>query len=123
MSSSDVPESVAANVASWTKANKEHTDAAARRHWAADEITWGVFNAPESELKALPSDLALVPRNGEAFVTIRVGDLADTKPGKDFLTQLRKEAGNVATELEKELGVSLTDIERLSYSLDELTKS
>ena len=58
MSSSDLPESVAANVGSWTKANKEHTDGAARRQWAADEITWGVFSAPESELKALPSDLA-----------------------------------------------------------------
>jgi SAM-dependent methyltransferase len=58
MSSSDLPDSIARNVRSWTKANKEHTDSAARRHWAADDITWGVFSAPESELNALPAELA-----------------------------------------------------------------
>jgi SAM-dependent methyltransferase len=58
MSSSDLPESIAPNVRSWTKANQEHTDAAARTQWAADEITWGVFSAPEAELKALPAEVA-----------------------------------------------------------------
>ena len=57
MSSSELPESIAPNVRSWTKANKEHTDADARRQWAAEEITWGVFSAPELELHALPGDL------------------------------------------------------------------
>ena len=26
----------------------------APRHWSAEEITWGVWNVPESELRALP---------------------------------------------------------------------
>ena len=44
MSSPDV----SGNVAAWTKANAEHTDAAAPRQWSRDEIVWGVFGVPES---------------------------------------------------------------------------
>jgi SAM-dependent methyltransferase len=58
MSSSDLPASVAANVTSWTRANQEHTDTDARRQWTSDEIRWGLFGAPESELHALPDDVA-----------------------------------------------------------------
>jgi SAM-dependent methyltransferase len=47
MSSSD---SVAANVAAWTKANAEFTDGVAPRQWSRDEITWGVFGVPESSV-------------------------------------------------------------------------
>jgi SAM-dependent methyltransferase len=53
MSSSDRPEYVRQNVANWTLANKEYTDASAAAAWAAEEITWGVFRAPESELGVL----------------------------------------------------------------------
>jgi SAM-dependent methyltransferase len=42
------------NVEDWTRANAEYTDARAERAWAADEITWGVWNVPEAELQALP---------------------------------------------------------------------
>jgi SAM-dependent methyltransferase len=38
----------------WTKSNAEHTGANAHAHWAADEITWGVWNVPETEVRALP---------------------------------------------------------------------
>jgi SAM-dependent methyltransferase len=48
--SSDSSDSVAANVASWTKANAEYTDPAARRHWDSPEIFWGVFSIPESHV-------------------------------------------------------------------------
>jgi len=41
---------LAGNIASWTKANEEHTDAAAARAWASDDITWGVFHIPESSI-------------------------------------------------------------------------
>jgi SAM-dependent methyltransferase len=37
----------------WTKANAQYTDEQARRKWAADEITWGVWDLPESELRIL----------------------------------------------------------------------
>jgi len=41
------------NVAAWTKANAAHTDAAAARAWAKDEIEWGMFHVPESDLRVL----------------------------------------------------------------------
>jgi SAM-dependent methyltransferase len=53
MSSSDRPEYVQQNVANWTKSNAEYTDAVASESWAQDEITWGVWKAPESELNVL----------------------------------------------------------------------
>src|SRR5918995_2179069 len=51
--SSDYPEYVPRNVEIWTKANAEHTGANARQAWAKDEIDWGVFAIPESELDVL----------------------------------------------------------------------
>jgi SAM-dependent methyltransferase len=53
MSSSDRPEYVQQNVANWTRANTDYTDASAARAWAQEEITWGVFESPESELNLL----------------------------------------------------------------------
>jgi SAM-dependent methyltransferase len=53
MSSPDYPDYVPHNVAVWTKANREHTGPSAREAWAQDEITWGVFEIPESELDIL----------------------------------------------------------------------
>ena len=50
MSSSDY---VRQNVAHWTQANAEYTDAAAAEAWASDEIIWGIFGATESELNVL----------------------------------------------------------------------
>jgi SAM-dependent methyltransferase len=37
----------------WTKANAEYTDRKARESWAKDEIDWGMFSGPESEIGAL----------------------------------------------------------------------
>lgn len=37
----------------WTKANAEYTDRNAREAWAKDEIEWGMFTGPESEIGAL----------------------------------------------------------------------
>jgi SAM-dependent methyltransferase len=42
------------NIEAWTRANADHTDARAEQAWAKDEIDWGVFHVPESELQALP---------------------------------------------------------------------
>jgi SAM-dependent methyltransferase len=53
MSSSERPEYVQQNVANWTRANRQYTDASASRAWAQEEITWGVFETPESELNVL----------------------------------------------------------------------
>lgn len=53
MSLPEYPEYVAQNVANWTKSNTEHTGPRAREVWAREEITWGVFGIPESELDVL----------------------------------------------------------------------
>jgi len=53
MSSSERPDYVEKNVANWTRANAEYTDKSAERAWAQDEITWGVWGIPESELGVL----------------------------------------------------------------------
>lgn len=44
---------VAANRKLWTQANSEYTDEHANRAWAADDITWGIFNVPERQIDVL----------------------------------------------------------------------
>ena len=44
------PESLSGNVAAWTKANADHTDGAAERQWALEEMEWGAFAVPESSV-------------------------------------------------------------------------
>ena len=53
MSSSELPDYVQRNVAYWTGSNAEYTDAAAEKAWAQEEIWWGVWETPESELNIL----------------------------------------------------------------------
>ncbi len=48
----DLPASVARNVEAWSRHNREHTDAAADRAWAADTITWGMFAVPDEAIGA-----------------------------------------------------------------------
>jgi SAM-dependent methyltransferase len=43
----------AANRELWTRANREYGDDHARRAWAAERITWGIFNVPEEDLGVL----------------------------------------------------------------------
>ncbi len=50
---SDSPDYVAENRGLWTQSNAEYTDAEADRVWHDDEITWGTFANPESELGIL----------------------------------------------------------------------
>ncbi|HET9971298.1 MAG TPA: class I SAM-dependent methyltransferase [Streptosporangiaceae bacterium] len=44
---------VAANRELWTRVNAEYADEHAVRAWAAEEITWGIFDVPESQLQVL----------------------------------------------------------------------
>jgi SAM-dependent methyltransferase len=53
MSSSEYPEYVPRNVEVWTKANADYTGKRAREAWAQEEITWGVFGIPESQVEVL----------------------------------------------------------------------
>ena len=54
MSLFGLPEYAARNRASWTKANEEYTDEQGRRAWRQEEIRWGLWGIPESELEVLP---------------------------------------------------------------------
>jgi SAM-dependent methyltransferase len=51
------PDYLAVNRATWTRTNLEYADAKADLNWAETEIAWGLWKVPERELKALP-DLA-----------------------------------------------------------------
>ena len=44
---------LATNRALWTLVNTEFTDARARAAWDSPEITWGLFEVPEREIRAL----------------------------------------------------------------------
>lgn len=43
----------AANKELWTRVNAEYADEHAVRAWAAEEITWGIFDVPETQLGVL----------------------------------------------------------------------
>jgi SAM-dependent methyltransferase len=43
-------DSIKANIVQWTKQNADFTDPSAKRHWASEEILWGVFSIPEAEI-------------------------------------------------------------------------
>jgi SAM-dependent methyltransferase len=49
----DLPEHAVRNRELWTRSNAEYTDASAARAWAQEEITWGMFKVPESEVGVL----------------------------------------------------------------------
>jgi SAM-dependent methyltransferase len=54
MGSPELPDYALVNRESWTKANAEYTDRRAHEEWAKEEIDWGVWGLPESEVRALP---------------------------------------------------------------------
>ncbi len=57
MSSSDLPESLAGNIADWTRTNAEYTDPGAARAWAGEDLAWGVFQVPEEDLGSPLGDI------------------------------------------------------------------
>jgi SAM-dependent methyltransferase len=52
------PDSVGINREVWTRSNEKWGDANALATWQADEISWGSWSVAESQLHALPDDLA-----------------------------------------------------------------
>jgi SAM-dependent methyltransferase len=51
-------DSVAINRDVWTRSNAQYTDARASAAWAQPEIAWGVWQVPETQLRALPRSVA-----------------------------------------------------------------
>ena len=54
MSSSELPEYAVRNRASWTKSNEQYTHEHGVRAWQQEEVTWGLWEIPESDLNVLP---------------------------------------------------------------------
>jgi SAM-dependent methyltransferase len=48
-----VASEAAANREVWTRANREYADDHAYRAWAAEDMTWGIFNIPEQQAGVL----------------------------------------------------------------------
>jgi SAM-dependent methyltransferase len=49
-----VSDSIERNVGYWTDQNAAGYGAAGRRHWSTDHFTWGEYEIPEAEIRALP---------------------------------------------------------------------
>ena len=58
MTDAELPDHVARNRVYWDEVNAPKYAASGRRFWATDEFTWGIFGVPETELRALPEDIA-----------------------------------------------------------------
>jgi hypothetical protein len=56
--SEPLPDYVLRNRFYWDEVNAPRFAEPGRRAWAWDELTWGIFGVPESDLRALPDDLA-----------------------------------------------------------------
>jgi len=79
-------ESVAANIAAWTRRNAEYTDPSAARAWAPAEFRWGKAGVPEAELDVLGdvSGLDIVELGcGTAFGAARLARLGARVVGVD----------------------------------------
>jgi len=50
MSTPELPDSIAGNIADWTRSNEQYTDARAEVAWAPRPITWGVFGVPDDSI-------------------------------------------------------------------------
>src|ERR671911_505203 len=48
---------VSQNRAAWDRMAAEYVEGG-RRNWASDEVSWGIFDVPESRIGMLPPDLA-----------------------------------------------------------------
>jgi SAM-dependent methyltransferase len=83
---SELPDSVARNVAEWTQTNAQFTDGNARNAWAKEGVTWGVFAVPEEEVGALGdvAGLDVVELGcGTAYLSARLARLGARPVGVD----------------------------------------
>jgi SAM-dependent methyltransferase len=79
-------ESVEANVAAWTRRHAEYTGPSAEASWRRDELGWGQFGVPESELQLLGdvAGLDLLDLGcGTGFVAARLARLGARVVGVD----------------------------------------
>jgi SAM-dependent methyltransferase len=80
------PEHVARNRELWTTKNAEYTDPDARRAWAREDVSWGVFGIPEAEVDVLGDvdGLDVVELGcGTAYVSARLARMGARPVGVD----------------------------------------
>jgi hypothetical protein len=73
----------------------------------------------------ISSDFQLVPRDAQFFVTVRVADAMDSPLGKKVADQLGgipREAKDALADAEKKAGLSLKDIERVTFVMPDFEK-
>jgi SAM-dependent methyltransferase len=58
MSTPELPDSIAGNIAEWTRNNAQYTDANAERAWAPRDLAWGVFGEREEALGSPIGDVS-----------------------------------------------------------------
>jgi ubiquinone/menaquinone biosynthesis C-methylase UbiE len=58
MTDPELPDSIAGNVAQWTRSNADFTDANAERAWTPHELTWGVFGVREDDIGSPLGDVS-----------------------------------------------------------------
>ena len=58
MNERELPDSIAANIAEWTKSNSEFTDQQAERAWKPQELAWGVFGVREDDIGSPLGDVS-----------------------------------------------------------------
>jgi SAM-dependent methyltransferase len=58
MTDPELPDSIAGNVAQWTRSNADFTDANAERSWEPHELTWGVFGVREDDIGSPLGDVS-----------------------------------------------------------------
>ena len=83
----DPRDDLAVNRALWTTVNAEFTDARAQEAWSARDITWGLFENPERELRALGdvADLDVIELGcGTAYVSAWLARLGARPVGVDL---------------------------------------
>ena len=89
----------------WTKTNAEYTDERARHHWAASEITWGVFGVPEATVCTLGdvNDLDVVELGcGTAYVSAWLARRGARPVGVDVTPVQLETAGRCQREFQLE---------------------
>src|SRR4029453_5179608 len=115
MTSPDLPDSVARNIAEWTKSNADYTDGKAAEAWSKDEIEWGVFGVPESTLGVLGdvAGLDVVELGcGTAYFSARLAKLGARPVGVDPTpAQLA-----TARRMQAETGIKFTLVEAAAQS-------
>ncbi|HVQ18197.1 MAG TPA: class I SAM-dependent methyltransferase [Actinomycetes bacterium] len=108
------PSAALVNKGLWTQINRQFTDADARTQWSVQELQWGLFAAPETELGAI-GDVAgldvLELGCGTAFFSARLARAGARPVGIDLTPAQLRTARRCQQEFELEFPLLEADAE------------